>query len=147
MPQTYSHSRIEFRWFMATFAIVAIVVIGCADFGTGVKPLDDGGNNGGGDSATVSFAGHVLPIFQTNCSGTFCHIPCGPNNAHDFCLASHASILGHENVVRPGDAQNSLLVQLIEGRQNPRMPFGRLPLSDSLIQVIRTWIDEGALNN
>ena len=139
-------SRRHFRIFMATFAAVAIAVIGCADFGTGMKPVDDGGNNGG-DTATVSFATNVLPIFQTNCSGAFCHSPCGPNNAHEFCLASHSSILGHESVVTPGDAQNSLLVKHIEGRETPRMPYGRLPLSDSLIQVIRTWIDEGAQNN
>lgn len=131
---------------MAAFAVVAIAVIGCADFGVGVKTGDDDDNNGG-DTATVSFAANVLPIFQINCSGSFCHMPCGPNNARDFCLATHASILGHENVVTPGDAQNSVLVRYIEGRENPRMPYGRLPLSDSLIQVIRTWIDEGALNN
>lgn len=132
---------------MTAFAFVAIGIIGCADFGTGVKPFDDGGNNGGGDTSTVSFAANVLPIFQSNCSGAFCHSPCGPNNAHDFCLASHASLIGHENVVTPGDAQNSLLVKYIEGRESPRMPYGRLPLADSLIQVIRIWIDEGALDN
>lgn len=130
---------------MLVYAVVAIVIIGCADFGTGV-PTDDDGGNGGEDSTTVSFATHVLPIFQANCGGTLCHSPCGTNNGGGLCLASHATLVA-AGVTIAGDAQNSLLVKYLDGRQNPRMPFGRLPLNDSLIQKIRVWIDEGALDN
>ncbi len=146
MP-AHSHSPYAFRLFMACFAFVAVMIIGCADFGTGLPPgSDNGGGNGGGDSATVSFAANVLPIFQQNCAGSLCHSPCGPNNGHGLCLVSHATLTS-AGVVLPGDAENSLMVRYLDGRETPRMPYGRLPLRDSLIQVIRTWIDEGALNN
>lgn len=131
---------------MAMFAIVVLAIIGCADFGSGPVPLEDDGGNGGGDTSTVFFAAQILPIFQANCGGNFCHNPCGPNNGHALCLVSHATLTSAE-VVIPGDAQNSLMVRYLDGRQSPRMPYGRLPLSDSLIQLIRTWIDEGALDN
>lgn len=148
MTSGHRESPLAFRLFMAGFAIIATAVIGCADFGVGLPPQDDngGGNGGGGDTATVSFAANVLPIFQANCSGSLCHSPCGPNNGHGLCLVSHATVTA-AGVVLPGDAQNSLMVMYLDGRETPRMPYGRLPLRDSLIQVIRTWIDEGALDN
>lgn len=141
-----SDSHLHFRVYMAMFAIVVLAIIGCADFGSGPAPLEDDGGNGGGDSSTVLFATHILPIFQANCGGNLCHSPCGPNNGHGLCLVSHTTLSDAE-VVIPGDAENSLLVMYLDGRQNPRMPFGRLPLSDSLIQLIRAWIDEGARDN
>jgi hypothetical protein len=39
------------------------------------------------------------------------------------------------------------MIRLVEGRQIPRMPYGRAPLPDSLIGLIRLWIDQGALDN
>lgn len=135
------------RMTVAFFAPVALVIIGCADFGSGVPPVvDDGGNNGGEDTVTVLFATQVLPIFQTNCSGTICHSPCQPSNGAGLCLVSHSTVYGG-GVIIPGDAQNSLLIQRLEGRKTPRMPRGRPALNDSLIQLVRTWIDEGALDN
>ena len=132
----------HFRMFMAAFALVALAVIGCADFGSGILSDDDGGD----DTATVFFGTQVLPIFQANCGGSFCHNPCGANNGRGLCLVSYAT-LSVSGVVISGDAENSALVQRLEGRQIPRMPYGRLPLDDSLILRIRTWIDEGALDN
>lgn len=51
--------------------------------------------------------------------------------------------------VNPGDADNSYLVQKIEGTATvgERMPRGGPPLSSELIQNIREWIDAGAENN
>ena len=140
---TTTHPRI----FMAGVALIAVTVLGCADFGSGVPPaVDDGGNNGDGDTATVFFASQILPVFVANCSGNACHNPCRALNGGGLCLVSHET-MSAAGVVIPEDAENSLLVQHIEGRQTPPMPYGELPLSDSLIQLIRTWIDEGALNN
>lgn len=146
MTSPSSDSQYHFRAYMAMFALVVLVIIGCADFGSGPAPLGDDGGNGGGDTSTVLFATHILPIFQANCGGAFCHSPCGSNNGHGLCLASHSTLMAAD-VLIPGDAQNSQIVMRLDGRENPRMPYGRLPLSDSLIQLIRMWIDEGALNN
>lgn len=47
-------------------------------------------------------------------------------------------------VILPKKAQESLLVARIEGRIQPRMPFGPALPADQ-IQAIRKWIDAGAL--
>jgi hypothetical protein len=41
------------------------------------------------------------------------------------------------------------LLQKIAGTASvgSRMPLGRTPLSDTLIQQVRTWIEQGALDN
>lgn len=48
--------------------------------------------------------------------------------------------------VAPGDAQNSYIIQKLEGRAavGGRMPLGLPPLSNQTIAAIRQWIDEGA---
>ncbi len=53
-------------------------------------------------------------------------------------------------LVVPGDSASSLLVNKIES-SNPqvgvRMPLFGLALSQSEINLIKNWIDQGALNN
>jgi Planctomycete cytochrome C len=52
----------------------------------------------------------------------------------------------HAPVIIPGDAENSLLIQKLLGTapQGEIMPpGGKLP--DETIQIIRDWINEGAL--
>ena len=44
----------------------------------------------------------------------------------------------------PGKSASSLLVQAIEGRVKPRMPYKEDPLPASEIDTIRRWIDAGA---
>jgi len=54
-------------------------------------------------------------------------------------------------LVKPGDPDNSYLIQKLEGRagiQGGRMPLSGPPyLTDGQIQVIRRWIQQGANNN
>jgi hypothetical protein len=51
--------------------------------------------------------------------------------------------------VKPGDAQNSYLVQKIEGRAavGGRMPLGGNPLPQASIDLVRSWIMAGAQMN
>lgn len=48
--------------------------------------------------------------------------------------------------VAPGDADNSFLVQKLEGTSGigDQMPLNRTPLSEEQVAVIRQWINEGA---
>src|SRR5687768_4217919 len=48
------------------------------------------------------------------------------------------------NPIVPGKSAASLLVQAIEGRVKPRMPYKEDPLPASEIATIRRWIDAGA---
>lgn len=133
------------EWLAAAVALVLVVMAGCADFGTGIPTIRNGGGQNG-DTATVSFAADVLPIFAANCGGAFCHNPCGANNGGGLCLQSHTTLM-QGGVVIPGDSSGSALVQRLDGRLTPRMPYGRAPLADTLIQLVRIWIAEGALDN
>ena len=52
-------------------------------------------------------------------------------------------------VIIPGDSRHSVLNMLVEGRVDPsiRMPHGREALGSYEIEVLRLWVDFGALNN
>jgi hypothetical protein len=52
--------------------------------------------------------------------------------------------------VAPGSAETSYLIHKLDGRSDIaglRMPQGGPFLSTGDVQVIRTWIDQGAQNN
>jgi WD40 repeat protein len=50
----------------------------------------------------------------------------------------------HGNAVIPGDSASSRMVQMIEGKLKPRMPYKEEPLSRAQIDTVRRWIDAGA---
>ena len=47
-------------------------------------------------------------------------------------------------VVKPGDAANSLLVQIIKPGHPKRMPFKQDPLTDEQIKAVEDWVAAGA---
>jgi hypothetical protein len=93
--------------------------------------------------ATVSFANDVLPIIESRCIG--CHG--GDRTEEGLDLKTHASIMaGSENglVIVPGDAENSLLVELVATQEMPK----RGPkLTPPQVQIITDWVNQGALDN
>ncbi len=105
--------------------------------------VNDGGGGGGGPA---SFAGDILPIFQTHCIS--CHAPPEPPEGLD--LTSYAGLMysGENQTVVPYNADQSLLVTMITpGATEEPMPPGGPYLTSGQIDLIRQWIDDGALNN
>jgi len=49
--------------------------------------------------------------------------------------------------VVPNNSSQSLLIKILRGEVNPRMPLNRNPLDPAVIDSIAKWIDLGALNN
>jgi hypothetical protein len=100
----------------------------------------------------VSFSTQIQPIFSASCGGSSCHIP-GPRNG--VSLGSHAAVVASRGsqysslVVLPGNAAESPLIDKLGGAPQfgQQMPDGRPSLSFAQIQLIATWIDEGAQNN
>lgn len=95
----------------------------------------------------VSYGTSIQPIFTSRCVS--CHDPATFNEG-GLDLRSYQGLMAGGNSgaeVIPGAASDSRLVARIEGTITPQMPLGQTPLSDSQIQSIRTWIDQGALNN
>ncbi len=92
----------------------------------------------------TSFSSDVQPIFKTKC--VICHGKLGgwDSSSYDFVMTSGENA----PVVIPGDPENSLLVQKLEGTQAEGAimpPTGKL--SDADIQKIIDWIASGAPDN
>lgn len=95
------------------------------------------------EGATVSFATDILPIIESRCIG--CHG--GDRTEEGLVLKTHADIMaGSDNgpVIIPGDAANSLLVELVATQEMPK----RGPkLTPPQVQLITDWVNQGALDN
>lgn len=100
----------------------------------------------------VSFSQDVKPILDQNCSR--CHQAGGKGKqASGFDVTTYESLMKGTRfgpMVIAGDAESSNMVVLIEGRADPsiRMPhLEKEPLAPEDIRTIRSWIDQGAVNN
>ena len=95
-----------------------------------------------GNCTNISYIATIQPIFTANCSS--CHIASTRNN---LSLSNYASItLGNSSngpVIIAGEHANSLLWQKVNSGSMP--PSGQLTTDQ--INLIATWIDEGARDN
>lgn len=98
----------------------------------------------------VDYYSEVVPIFQAYCMG--CHLADYQYNDNGLALDSYPNLMAGGNTgpaIIPFDAENSLLVKAIEGRANESdgiasMPYFQPLINETLRNVIRAWIDEGA---
>jgi mono/diheme cytochrome c family protein len=97
-----------------------------------------------GASTEPSFSRDVLPIFQQRC--VFCH---GTDGGWDSSSYESVTTTGDNGpVVIPGDVENSLLAQKLQGVEaagKVMPPSGKM--SDAVIQGILDWIAAGAPDN
>jgi hypothetical protein len=97
-----------------------------------------------GTPPTVDFVRDIKPIFVAHCYE--CH---GPGEERGgLSLAQHALALSGGDTAPafvPGSAGTSLLLARVIGSRSPAMPLDREPLSDAQIDLLKIWIDEGAV--
>ena len=96
-----------------------------------------------GGQAAVSYQRDIQPIFNRHCVS--CH-----GGSAGLWLDSYERVLfGSDNgsVILPGDPESSNLYLRVTDRLQPLMPLGWESLSPNEIELIRTWIAEGAPNN
>lgn len=96
------------------------------------------------EPAMVSFDADVKPVLQSRCF--ICHG--GSRGTEEgLNLGSYDSVIaGSDNglVITPGDAEGSLLIDLITKNEMPK----RGPkLTPPQVQLITDWVNQGALNN
>ena len=95
-------------------------------------------------SGGVSFVKDVAPVLARNCQG--CH---GANNPRSkFSLATFSNLMkggekGNDDIV-PGKPDESRLVLMLKGEEEPRMPLRGRKLRDDLIEKVETWVKQGA---
>ena len=97
----------------------------------------------------VSFADEVAPILEENCIR--CHG--GPQDDGAQVLEAGLNLTSYEtimvgsefgSVIEPGNPDDSMLLTLV---RDGDMPEEGDPLSPEQVEVIRTWITEGAKDN
>ncbi|MBI3959158.1 MAG: hypothetical protein HY328_10135 [Chloroflexi bacterium] len=93
--------------------------------------------------AEVSFQSHVLPILVERCSE--CHGDDDPEEGLEV-TTYRTLLLGsiYGAVIKAGDAEGSYLMEMIS---SGKMPKKGDPLTPRQIEIIRAWIDAGALDN
>jgi hypothetical protein len=117
-----------------------------------------------GSPGQVGFAAQVEPLMQDRCAMVLCHCCDGPAAGMDLSTAPSAlaSLVSQPSDgsrllrVQPFDSGRSFLIYKLRGLvsqsgdQGDPMPppgMGVMPLSDPDIDLIREWIDQGALDN
>lgn len=102
------------------------------------------------DPEVVYFEQDVLPILQSSCGYSGCHDAATAEEG--IVLISYASMMNSEesNLVVAGQPQNSELYEvLVEDNPDKLMPppGDGGPLSQEQIDLIWTWLEQGAVNN
>ena len=93
-------------------------------------------------------------VFGVHCAVADCHTVAAPESqmnlesgrAYENLVNARSVGLRGMYRVRPGRSDSSYLIRKLtgEGIVGERMPLGRAPLPDSVIVLIRRWIDSGA---
>ena len=142
------------RW-LGRIALVSFLGAACAGDGTGLEAV-------GGGNAGPTLLADVQPILTVNCAVSGCHAGNDPQQGQN--LSTGRTFSNVVNVasnqlptmdrVEPGQPDSSYLVHKIQGThltQVPgsgvQMPQGRSPLSQTQIDLIRSWISAGARRN
>lgn len=130
------HTVVARRWLAVVAAAAAALAIACA---TRAPRSAAARGPHAAASATQAFA-----ILRDRCE--HCHNEDKAKGG--LLITDYAALLAggeHGSAIIPGESAASRLVQMIEGTVSPRMPHKEDPLPRSEIDVIRQWIDAGAL--
>lgn len=94
-------------------------------------------------------------VFDVSCATSGCHSGANPpanlnlesGKSFSNLVNVNSSLYSGEKRVVAFDSQNSILIKTLRGTISTQMPIGSSPLTDSIIDSIAVWIDEGAKNN
>lgn len=85
-----------------------------------------------------SYKQNIDPILQSRCVG--CH-----GNSGGYAVDTYTNLMKKDII--PGNPDDSVLIQRIEGKVQPQMPMGLEPLSGDQVQTLKNWLKDGAKNN
>jgi dipeptidyl aminopeptidase/acylaminoacyl peptidase len=95
------------------------------------------------DSAP-NFNSQVAPILQKNCLA--CHSSAAKMGG--LVMENFDALMkggAHGAAIVPGKPDQSRLIQMLDGKIQPRMPFGGDPLPAADIATLKAWVESGAL--
>jgi hypothetical protein len=125
---------------LCVFVLAAMAASSCSD------SKSDNPVTPATEDKKVSFAGDITPIFQAN-GCVNCH-----GDRGGLSLATVESILkggDHGPAVIPGNAASSTMLKKISATPpfGARMPFNGTPVKDKDVELLTTWVNQGAKNN
>ncbi|HCE54317.1 MAG TPA: hypothetical protein DER05_04605 [Lutibacter sp.] len=88
----------------------------------------------------VSFTTDIQPIFTANCAG--CHTA---SLAPDLRQGNAYAAIVNGTFIVPNSIDNSVLYQRLIGNGNLMPPSG--PLTAAKLNLVKSWIEQGAKNN
>ena len=96
--------------------------------------------------AKITFDDHAKPVLVQRCSA--CHN--GERKEGDLDVTNYTNLMiggGSGEVIEAGSADESYLFRLVTHEDSPEMPPGGTKIPDPQIDILRKWIDGGALEN
>ena len=129
---------------LPTLLIAGLLTVRCTH--EPLNPIDPPGNGGQVcDPDTVYFQQDVLPLIVSSCAMSGCHDAASAQEG--VVLTSYATIMNTGNV-KAGQPNNSELYEvLVETDPDKIMPPPPASMTAAQIQLIKTWIQQGAQNN
>ena len=110
---------------------------------------------------SVDFETDIQPLFTASCALSGCHtgetlqfggkagggLVLLPGKAYQSLVGTASKVDPARQRVVPGSSESSILVLKLEGAAGvgSRMPQGSGPVDPAALQLIRDWIDQGAL--
>ncbi len=109
------------------------------------------------DLLQPTFSSIYENIFSKKCALYTCHSSAFAEESGKLDLmneTSYSSLVNVKSVtfpdilrIKPGDPDNSLLINRLDGTVIVAPPLERTSVSEEELNIIRTWIKNGALNN
>jgi len=94
--------------------------------------------------STPTYNSQVAPILQKNCLA--CHS--SASKMGGLVMENYDGLMkggAHGAVIVAGKADQSRMIQMLDGKVQPRMPFGADPLPAADIATLKAWVEGGAL--
>ncbi len=91
---------------------------------------------------TAYFKNTILPMLISNCNGVGCHNE--TDRAEGIVLTSYAGV---KKITSAGKPNSSKLYVYIISNSKPMPPYPYQRLSQANIDLVKKWIEQGALNN
>lgn len=128
---------------LRSFLLFLSIMLGIRCTHEPLHPIDTTGRPC--DPDTVYFQQDVLPLIVSSCAMSGCH---DAASAQDGVILTTYTQIMETGDVRAGNPGNSELYEvLVETDPDKIMPPPPASLSTEQIQLIRTWIEQGAQNN
>ncbi len=138
------------KWLLKTTTVlVSLIILSCSDDeGTTQPPVNSS------NAPLATFSDIQAKVFNS-CASANCHsAQANQGNLNLTSGQSYSNLVNVQSVlfpsfkrVLPGDDGQSLLIKILKGEVNPRMPLNSAPLSNDVIDSIAAWIKNGAPNN